>query len=122
MNKKWIYCALNCEGVFSDHRNVTAKILLSLRSNATQTIKTAHDDWYLIDNRDISDKYTITLRNKFDALQEIPETITPNDEYDNFVNAHMEATAECILTKHRVPWETLAVKKKTRQLENSILM
>ena len=32
---------------------------------------------------------------------------TPNDEYENFVNAHIEVAAECIPTKlrakHRVP-------------------
>ena len=58
----------------------------------------------------------ITLRNKFNALQEIFITLTLNDEHENFVHAHMEAVAECILTKLRaklrVPWETLAVKKK----------
>ena len=65
--------------------------------------------------RDISNKYTITLRIKFDELQEISEKLTPKDEYKNFVNAHMEAAAECIPTKlrakHWVPSETLAVKK-----------
>ena len=65
---------------------------------------------------DISYKCTITLRNKFDALQEISETLTLNDEYENFVNTHMEAAAECIPTKqrakHRIPWKTLAVRKK----------
>ena len=43
----------------------------------------------------------LTLRNKFDALQEISETLTLNDEYENFVNAHIEAAAECIPTKQR---------------------
>ena len=38
----------------------------------------------------------LTLRNKFVALQEISETPTPNDEYENFVNAHLEVAAECI--------------------------
>ena len=38
-------------------------------------------------------------RNKFDALQDISETLTPNDEYENFVNAHIEVVAECIPTK-----------------------
>ena len=63
-------------------------------------------------------KYTLTVRNKFKALQEKSETYTPNDEYENFINAHLEAaaTAECIPTKqrakHRVRWETLAVRKK----------
>ena len=58
----------------------------------------------------------MTLRNKFNALQEISETSTPNDKYENFVNAHLEAATECIPTKQRpklrVSWETLAVRKK----------
>ena len=40
----------------------------------------------------------------------------PNDEYENFVNAHLEAAAKYIptklKTKYRVPWETLAVREK----------
>ena len=46
----------------------------------------------------------------------------PNDEYENFVNAHLEAAAECIQTKQRtkprVPWETLAVRKKHADVKN----
>ena len=53
----------------------------------------------MLNNRNINDKYMITLRNKFDALQEISETLTLNDEYKNFVNSHMEAAAERIPTK-----------------------
>ena len=34
----------------------------------------------------------MTLRNKFDALQEISETPTRFDEYENFVKAHTEDT------------------------------
>ena len=41
---------------------------------------------------------------------------TPNDEYENFVNAHLEAAAKCIptklKTKYRVRCETLAVREK----------
>ena len=98
---------MNCEaysffeGVSSDHRIVTAKTWLSLWGNAAQTTTTIHDDWFLFNNRDISDKFTLTLRNKFDALQKISETPTPNDKYENFVTAHIEAAAECILTKQR---------------------
>ena len=44
--------------------------------------------------RDIRDKYTLTLRNKFDALWEKTEKHTPNDEYETFFNAHLEAAAE----------------------------
>ena len=70
---------------------------------------TVHYDWSLFNNRDIRDKYTLTLRNKFNELQKISETPTPNDEYENFVNAHLEVDAECIPTKQRakprVSWD-----------------
>ena len=121
INKKWKNNAVNCEayfsfmGVSSDHRIVTAKIRLSLRKNATRTTTTIHYDWALLNNMDIRDKYVIALRNKFDALQEETETRTPNDEYENFVNAHREAAVKYISTKHRtkskVPSETSTVRE-----------
>ena len=80
-------------------------------------------DWVLLNNRDIKDKYVIALRNKFDALQEKTEICTPNDEYENFVNVHLEATAKCIptkfRTKSRVPWETLAVREKRADVKTA---
>ena len=107
----------------TDHRIVTAKIRLSLRKNATRTTTTIHYDWSLLNNRDIRDKYALALRNKFDALQEKRETHTPNDEYENFVNAHLEAATDCIpskqRTKPRVPWETLAVKEKSSDIKTT---
>ena len=56
-------------------------------------------DWPSLTNRDICNKYMVTVRNKFDSLQEISETYTPNDEYENFITAHVEAAAECIPIK-----------------------
>ena len=113
---------MNCEAyssferVSTDHRIVTAKIRLSLRKNAKRTATTKHYDWALLNNRDIRDKYVLELRNRFETLQEKTEKSTPNDEYENFVNAHLEAAAKCIPTKlknkYRVPWETLAVREK----------
>ena len=103
INKKWNYNALNCEayssfeGVFSDHQIVMAKIRLSLRRNAARTTTTVHNRIH----RDISDKCTLTLRNKFDALQEISETLNLNDEYETFVNALIEVATESIPTKQR---------------------
>ena len=77
---------------------------------------TKHYDWALLNNRDIRDKYVLELKNRFETLQEKTEKSTPNDEYENFVNAHLEAAAKCIptklKTKYRVPWETLAVREK----------
>ena len=85
-----------------------AKISLSLQRYMAQTTTTIHYNWSLLNNREIKDEYTLTQRKKFDALLEISETSTPNDKYENFVNAHLEAAAECIPTKQRarprVPW------------------
>ena len=96
INKKWNNSILNCkayssfEGVSFDHRIVMAKIRLSLRRKAARIITVLYD-WSLLNNRDIRDRYTLTLTNKFDALQEISETPTPNGERENFVNVHLEA-------------------------------
>ena len=124
ITKKLNYSALNCEayssfeGVPSDHRIVTTKIRLSLRPTTI-----VHYYWSQLNNRNIRDKYTLTLKNKFHALQEIPETPSANDEYENFVNAHLEVAAECLpikqrlpweSTKQRVQWETLAVRKSVQ--------
>ena len=79
-------------------------------------------DWALLNNKDIRDKYVIALRNNFDA-QHKTETRTPNDEYEHLVNAHQEAAAKYIPTKHRiksrVPWETLAVKEKCADVKTA---
>ena len=129
INKKWKNSAMNCEayssfeGVSSDHRIVTAKIRLSLRKNATRTAATKHYDWVFLNNRDIRNKYVLELRNKFNALQEKTEKCTPNGEYENFVNAHLEAAAKCIPTKHRtksrVPWGTLAIREKCADVKTA---
>ena len=68
-----------------------------------------------MNNRDIRDKYVLELRNRFETLQEKTEKSTTNDEYENFVNAHLEAAAKYIptklKTKYRVPWEKRALVK-----------
>ena len=65
-----------------------------------------------MNNRDIRDKYVLELRNRYETLEERTEKSTPNDEYENFVNAYLEAAAKCILTKLKTKWETLAVREK----------
>ena len=91
---------------------------LSLHRNMTQTTQTVHYEWSLNNNRDISDKYKITLRNKFDALQKISETLAPNDEYENFVNSHMEVAVEYIPTWHKSKTCSMGDFEKTWQRDN----
>ena len=109
----------NCEAyssfeeVFSDHRILTAKIHQSLCRNKN-TVKTTDYDRFLVTNRNISSKYMVAVRNKFNTLQEKSERYTLNDKYENFITAHMEAAVECIPTKlkvkYRVPWEPLMLQ------------
>ena len=129
INKKWKNSAVNCEayssfeGVSSDHRILTAKIRLSLRKNATRTATTKHYEWAFLNNRDIRDKYVVELRNRFETIQEKTEKGTPNDEYENFVNVHLQAAAKCIptkpRTKYRFPWETMAVREKRARVRTA---
>ena len=111
---------MNCEayssfdGVSSDNRIVTAKIRLSLQKKVTGTAATKHYDWALLKNRSISDKHVLELGNRFETLKEKTEKGTPNNEYENFVNVHLEAAAKYIptkpKTKYSAPWDTLGVR------------
>ena len=131
LNKKWINSAMNCEayssfeGVSTDHRIVTAKIRLSLRKNKKQTGKTVRYDWSTLANNDICEHYSVTVRNKFNILQETGERHSPNDEYENFVTAHLEAAAKHIPTKqrakHTAPWETKEVREKRENVKKASL-
>ena len=51
------------------------------------------------------------------------KTHTPNDEYENFDNAHLEAAAEYISvkqrTKSRVPLETLGIREKRADVKTA---
>ena len=99
-------------------------VLLSpncLCKNTTESTKECdpnnhHYNWALLNNRDDRDQYALASGNKYDALRWKTETHTPNEEYENFVNAHLEAAAEFIPTKQRTkttfPWETLAFREK----------
>ena len=80
--------------------------------NGTRTATTKHYDWALLNNRDIRDKYVLELTNRFETLQKKTEKGTPNDEYENFVNAHLDAAA-------RVPWETLKVREKRARVKTA---
>ena len=100
--------------------SITAKIRLSLQKNVTRTMATIYYVWALLSNRDIS---VLALRNKFDALQKKTEIHTPNDEYENFVNAHLEAATKYLptklRTKSRVSWETLMVREKCADMKTA---
>ena len=98
-------------------------IHLNLCRNKKQTvIKTTRYDWSSFTNKDLTDKSTVTVRNKFESLQETSEIHTPNDDYENFLTAYMEAVIECVPTKPkakcRVPWESQEARKQRDHLKS----
>ena len=57
---------------------------------------------------------------------ETSERHTPNDKYENFIAAHLEAVPKCIQTKTRakcrVPWESVAVKEEWNDMKTVTLI
>ena len=88
-NKKWNNSTLNCEAYSFFKVIIRSPSCHGKDMNTAWTTTIVQYDWSLLNISDIRDKYALTLRNKFDALQEKSETHTPNDEYENFVNAHL---------------------------------
>ena len=123
INKKWKNSAMNTEAynsfasVYSDHRIVTSRIRLSLRSNKVKTQSTQRYDWSSLKNdAEVRDQYTITVKNRYEALLAESDDVTPTEKYAHFITAHDEAASQCIplkpKLKKRVPWETEAVTQK----------
>uniref|UniRef100_A0A0L8IFX9 Endonuclease/exonuclease/phosphatase domain-containing protein n=1 Tax=Octopus bimaculoides TaxID=37653 RepID=A0A0L8IFX9_OCTBM len=85
MNKKWINSCHNCEayntffGASSDHRVVTAKLQVSLRTSRPLC------NWAILTYEKVRNDFTIKFRNRFDALQDANEDHKLNTTYLNFV-------------------------------------
>ena len=113
------------EGVSSDHRIVSVKIRQSLRRNKTQTSIASYDLSSLV-NCDISNQFTVSVRNKFDRLQETSERHTPNDEYERFLTTHIETASKCVPSKGRlkcrVPWKSMAVREKRDNVQKTSIL
>ena len=100
INRKWKNSMKNCEAystfssVGSDHRIVTAKIKLSLRSPRA-SMQTRYD-WSALQNPETLEKYNVTVRNRYQALTDSLENPTATEDYASFVEAHSEAASEHI--------------------------
>lgn len=131
INKKWANSVKNCEayhskeGISSDHRIITLKISLTLRANKKRTNDKAKFNWKpLVENTDLQNQFSITLRNRYNALQMDydSENINVNDGYQNFIKAHDE-TAEILLPKKekvkaKLPWENDVIMEKRKELSH----
>ena len=103
--------------------NTFQNIMTSDNMNAQ--VKTTHYDWSSLTNNGIRNKYMINVRNNFDSLQRHLKH-TSNEEYENFLNAHIKVLADCLPTKSRstcqVPWESKAVREKWDNMKKASLL
>ena len=103
VRSKWKNSVTNCEAystlssLFSDHRIVTAKVSLRLRStkpNASKKVtKYIWSD--LATNKEMQEKYAVEVRNRYQLLLNESEEPVVRD-YDKFVQATAEAAKECL--------------------------
>lgn len=93
----------NCEAyssfssLGSDHRIVTAKIKLSLR--APRKPIQINYDWSALRDPNILQQYNVTVRNRYDALCTETESQNATEDYECFIQANKEATAQSIPKK-----------------------
>ena len=123
INNKWKNSVLNCEAystfctVGSDHRIVTAKIRLSLRQSKISSKRKVKYNWNkLLTDNNIKNRYTVEVRNRYQALQDLDGNKDANQVYTNIMSAHEEA-AKCsipvkVRLKQRVPWEDENILEK----------
>ena len=78
--------------IVSDHRRITAKIKLSLRSNKKRTKRMTYD-WSALKNKNISNEYSIMTRNRFEILNKNKDCDRiASYLYDKFVKVNEETS------------------------------
>ncbi len=130
INKKWRNSALNCEAynsfisVNSDHRIITLKLRLSLRTHKNKTTNKINYDWKcLASDIEMKTAYTIEDRNRFEALQTENENQNATCVYNKIIEAHSKTAEKIILRKQkaisRIPWEIGNVRMKQKAVKEA---
>ena len=123
VNKKWKNSIHNSEAFNfysscgSDHRVVVAKLRLSLRKRKSPPRKVNYD-WEKLNDVTLQERYTVTIRNKYDALRVEEETI--NQQYDRFIQANKETAEELIPKIERNKKSTISNDPKVIEARNDV--
>ena len=98
INKKWQNSAKNCR-TFNSFIAVSAKIRLSLRANKKKSSTIRHDWSYLRHDNEVSNRFLLSLKNKFASLQDVETQDSATTRYKKLETACKDATSECIPAK-----------------------
>ena len=98
--KKWRNSIINSEAyqsfktIGSDHRIVSVKIRLSLRSSKPTPRKVKYNWKELVNNAQLQERYAIEIKNRFNILIDDEDSIS--DKYQRFVDANDQAAETCL--------------------------
>ena len=113
--KKWKSSVVNTEvyntfsSIGSDHRIVTMKVRLSLRAPKSKTPARTKYDWRAFsESSELQDRYTLIVRNRFEALKVDQNPVTANDTYECFVAANKTAMDKVVPKKVREQRKTFS--------------
>ena len=105
INRKWKNSVKNVEAynsfssIGSDHRVLTARLKLSLRSSKTLPKDKQHDWKLLQTDEDLQQRYAITVRNRYEILLKQDESAT--ERYQHFIDANKKTADDLIPRKKR---------------------
>ena len=126
VNKKWKNSVKNCEAyntfssMGSDHRIVSAKVKLSLRTAKAPKLKPKYD-WSALKDPEISELFTVTVRNRYAALCQDEETVT--ETYAHLIEANKEAARQHLPVKKRTKKKSAAqdprIEKARKQVQTA---
>ena len=104
IRKKWLNSLINVEAygsfasIGSDHRIVSARIKLSLRKAATTSGRVMHDWFVLKQNKELQERYSIEINNRFSMLEDEGEEDI-SFKYNQLVRVNNEVAAELLPRK-----------------------
>jgi len=128
IRKKWRNSVLNSEAystfasMGSDHRVVSSRIRLSLRANGKTPPRRTQYDWSVFKRSvDLQEKYTVEVKNRFQALLDQEDAPDATKTYECFVQANSQATSKLLPTKKRRDKVSLADKREIVEKRRNVL-
>ena len=129
INSKWKSSAINCaayntfETITSDHKIVTAKVRLCLRTNKKRKLSPKYDWGTILTDDYIKQQYSASVQNRFETLQQQNIENDTNLAYQNITLAHKAAAAENIpvihTSKRPAPWHSKLIEEKRKNVINA---
>lgn len=122
INKKWKNSVKNCEAyssfgsIGSDHRVVTARLKLSLRTSKAP--RRAKFDWKVLHNQDTRDEYTLEVKNRYGILSVDGESAT--EAYEHFIQANKETAKQVIPQRKRLKRKQYSDDVRVQNARNDV--